>query len=107
MMATSGLVSRIHSCDFSKPEKTRFQYGSSVLPLSSAAPMAGTCDEPTPAMILATLHFRFADLDLDFGLDLATGFALALVFALSFGFAAAFFFFVGSLFERNFDGVLL
>src|SRR5260370_40380205 len=31
--------------------------------------MAGTCDEPTPAMILATAHFRFADdLDLDFEL---------------------------------------
>src|ERR1043166_8302178 len=54
MMATSGLASRIHACDFSKPEKTRFQYGSSVRPLSSAAPMAGTCDEPIPAMILAT-----------------------------------------------------
>src|SRR4029077_4484553 len=54
MMATSGLASRIHACDFSNPENTRFQYGSSVLPLSSAAPMAGTCDEPIPAMILAT-----------------------------------------------------
>ena len=59
MMATSGLVSRIHSCDFSKPENTRFQYGSSVLPLSSAAPMAGTCDEPMPAMILATASLPF------------------------------------------------
>src|SRR5258708_39871168 len=68
-MATSGLVFAIHCFDFSNPEKTRFQYGSSVLPLSSAAPMAGTCDEPTPAMILATAHFRFADdLDLDFEL---------------------------------------
>src|SRR5215469_13907203 len=59
MMATSGLVSRIHSCDFSKPENTRFQYGSSVLPLSMAAPMAGTCDEPIPAMILATASLPF------------------------------------------------
>src|SRR5580704_3476200 len=67
MIATSGLVSRIHSCDLSKPENTRFQYGSSVLPLSSAAPMAGTCDEPTPAMIFATTHFRFVG-DLDFAL---------------------------------------
>ena len=59
------------ACDFSKPENTRFQYGSSVLPLSIAAPMAGTCDDPTPAMILATVHFRFAeDLDLDFALRL-------------------------------------
>src|SRR6516164_4018869 len=68
-MATSGLVFAIHSFDFSKPENTRFQYGSSVLPLSSAAPMAGTWDEPIPAMIVATVHFRFAvDLDLDCGL---------------------------------------
>src|SRR5262249_31024805 len=67
----SGLVFAIHSFDFSKPEKTRFQYGSSVLPLSSAAPMAGTWDEPTPAMIVATVHFRFAvDLDLDLDCDL-------------------------------------
>ena len=48
-------VSRIHCCDFSKPENTRFQYGSSVLLLSIAAPMAGTWDEPMPAMILATV----------------------------------------------------
>src|SRR6202035_3397628 len=88
MIATSGLVSRIHSCDFSKPENTRFQYGSSVLPLSMAAPMAGTCDEPIPATILATAHFRFADFDLDFGLVLA--FALAFGFVLFFA-AAAFF----------------
>src|ERR1700683_1133846 len=81
-MATSGLVSRIHACDFSKPEKTRFQYGSSVLPLSSAAPIAGTWDEPTPAMILATallplccFGFRF---DFCFGLDLDLGFRLDL-----------------------------
>src|ERR1700730_1477154 len=32
-----------------------------------AAPMAGTCDEPTPAMIFATTHFRFVR-DLDFAL---------------------------------------
>src|SRR5260370_8575718 len=32
--------------------------------------MAGTCDEPTPAMIFATAHFRFAD-DLDLDFDLA------------------------------------
>src|SRR6266568_2961417 len=68
-MATSGLVFAIHCLDFSKPENTRFQYGSSVLPLSSAAPIAGTCDEPTPAMIFATAHFRFdVALDLDFDL---------------------------------------
>src|ERR1700736_6912354 len=66
-MAISGLAFAIHPLDFSKPEKTRFQYGSSVLPLSSAAPMAGTCDEPTPAMIFATTHFRFVR-DLDFAL---------------------------------------
>src|SRR6202522_2256822 len=79
MMATSGLVSRIQACDFSKPENTRFQYGSSVLPLSIAAPMAGTCDDPIPATILATAYFRFADFDFDFadlGLVLAFAFDL-------------------------------
>src|ERR1700739_3596704 len=55
-MQTSGLVSAIHCLDFSKPEKTRFQYGSSVCLLSIAAPIAGTCDEATPAMILATVR---------------------------------------------------
>src|ERR1700730_13273120 len=68
-MAISGLAFAIHSLDFSKPEKTRFQYGSSVLPLSSAAPMAGTCDEPTPAMIFANGHFRFVKV-VDFALVL-------------------------------------
>src|SRR5215813_10973964 len=53
-MATSGLVFAIHSLDFSKPENTRFQYGSSVRLLSIAAPMAGTCDDEIPATILAT-----------------------------------------------------
>src|SRR5215470_3806820 len=82
MIATSGLASLIHSLEFSKPENTRFQYGSSVCLLSIAAPMAGTCDDATPAMILATVETsqRF-DLDLDFAaLALAaflTGFALA------------------------------
>src|SRR6516225_4601805 len=80
MMATSGLVTRIHSCDFSKPENTRLQYGSSVLPLSIAAPMAGTCDEPIPATILATAYFRFVDLDGDF--DLASLLALLAAFSL-------------------------
>src|SRR5580704_2957330 len=102
MIATSGLVSRIHSCDFTKPENTRFQYGSSVLPLSSAAPMAGTCDEPTPAMILATAYFRFADFDL--GLD-AFAFGLILAFGFVFALAAALFF--GAASARNFDGVFL
>src|SRR5262249_1299817 len=59
-MATSGLVFAIHSLDFSKPENTRFQYGSSVFLLSIAAPMAGTCDDATPAMILATFRPRLA-----------------------------------------------
>src|SRR5436190_12018311 len=54
-MTTSGLTFAIHSFDFSKPEKTRFQYGSSVCLLSIAAPMAGTCDEASPAMIFAML----------------------------------------------------
>src|ERR1700758_705001 len=110
MMATSGLASRIHACDFSKPENTRFQYGSSVLPLSIAAPMAGTCDEPIPAMILATAHFRFADFDLDFGLALALVpvSALAPRFALAFAFGFALFaaeaFFAGAS-ATNGDGV--
>src|ERR1700691_1187467 len=85
MMATSGLVSRIHACDFSKPEKRRSQYGSSVLPLSMAAPMAGTCDEPIPAMILATASlpflrfgFGFADLGFRLGLRLSFGFGFDL-----------------------------
>src|SRR5579859_16334 len=55
-MQTSGLVSAIHCLDLSKPENTRFQYGSSVCLLSIAAPIAGTCDEATPAMILATFR---------------------------------------------------
>src|SRR6202140_4849659 len=59
-MATSGLVFAIHSLDFSKPENTRFQYGSSVCLLSIAAPIAGTCDDETPAMILATFWPRLA-----------------------------------------------
>src|SRR5208283_3562110 len=96
MMATSGLVSRIHSCDFSKPWNTRFQYGSSVLPLSIAAPMAGTCDEPIPATILATAHFRFADFDLDF--DLAFVFGGTFVLAAETFLAAA---------EMSFDGTFL
>src|SRR5215208_2492797 len=60
MMATSGFAFSIHSLDFSKPENTRFQYGSSVRPLSIAAPIAGTCDDATPAMILATFGPRLA-----------------------------------------------
>src|SRR3982751_5504037 len=64
-MTTSGLTFAIHSFDFSNPEKTRFQYGSSVCLLSIAAPMAGTCDDASPAMIFATGYFRFFE-DLDF-----------------------------------------
>src|SRR5919198_5483262 len=60
MIATSGLAFAIHSLDFSNPENTRFQYGSSVFLLSIAAPMAGTCDDATPAMILATFRPRLA-----------------------------------------------
>src|SRR5581483_9569409 len=55
-MATSGLARAIHSLERSNPENTRFQYGSSVCLLSIAAPIAGTCDEATPAMILATFR---------------------------------------------------
>src|SRR5271165_5104215 len=102
MMATSGLVSRIHSCDFSKPWNTRFQYGSSVLPLSIAAPIAGTCDEPIPATILATAHFRFADFDLDF--DLAFVFGGTLVLAAEVFLAAEAFL---TAVEMSFDGTFL
>src|SRR5215813_8732956 len=72
-MATSGLVFAIQSLDLSKPEKTRFQYGSSVCLLSIAAPMAGTCDDATPAMILATFRPRFAP-RLPFGSAACAGF---------------------------------
>src|ERR1700722_18707028 len=109
MMATSGLVSRIHSCDFSKPANTRFQYGSSVLLLSMAAPMAGTCDEPIPATILATGHFRFACFvwvfDLVSGLGLALVFSLVLSFGLVLFLAAAAFF--GAAPPMNGDGAFL
>src|SRR5215216_6430435 len=54
-MQTSGFACSIHSFDFSNPEKTRFQYGSSVCLLSIAAPIAGTCEEASPAMIFAML----------------------------------------------------
>src|SRR5438270_13901550 len=60
-MTTSGLTFAIHSLDFSNPEKTLFQYGSSVCLLSIAAPMAGTCDDASPAMIFATGYFRFLE----------------------------------------------
>ena len=36
--------------------------------------MAGTCEHPTPATILATVHFRFAE-----GFDLVLGLLLGLV----------------------------
>src|SRR5688572_27087464 len=58
-MQTSGLVFAIHSLERSKPRNTRCQYGSDSRWLSIAAPIAGTCDDVTPAMILATV-FSFA-----------------------------------------------
>src|SRR5262249_20906650 len=67
-IATSGFASAIHSLDFSKPENTRFQYGSSVCLLSIAAPMAGTCDDAIPAVILATFRPRLGRLRFGFGL---------------------------------------
>src|ERR1700753_4027967 len=84
-MQTSGLVSAIHCLDFSKPENTRFQYGSSVCLLSIAAPIAGTCEEATPAMILATVETsqRFV-LDLDFAV--LAGLALAALALAGFAF---------------------
>src|ERR1700759_4475851 len=59
-MQTSGLASRIHALERSKPSNTRCQYGSPVRWLSIAAPIAGTCDEVTPAMILATAFLSLA-----------------------------------------------
>src|SRR5215212_2953638 len=56
-MTTSGLALRIHSLERSKPSNTRCQYGSLVRWLSIAAPIAGTCDDATPAIILATALF--------------------------------------------------
>src|SRR5882672_6168573 len=54
-MTTSGLRSAIHRFEMSKPSKTGFQYGVCVLPWSNAAPIAGTCEQFTLAMTLATL----------------------------------------------------
>src|SRR5438874_2316943 len=61
-MQTSGLALRIHSLERSKPSNTRCQYGSPVRWLSIAAPIAGTCDDDTPAMILATAFVSLAGL---------------------------------------------
>src|SRR6185503_18755503 len=49
-----------HSLERSKPSNTRCQYGSLVRWLSIAAPIAGTCDDVTPAMILATALLSLA-----------------------------------------------
>src|SRR5215472_5417320 len=88
-IATSGFASAIHSLDFSKPENTRFQYGSSVCLLSIAAPIAGTCDDPTPATILATLLPRFATLGFGLGFRLRRLIELARFAAIAFDRAAA------------------
>src|ERR1700731_3787791 len=88
-MTMSGLAFAIHSCERSKPENTRFQYGSSVCLLSIAAPIAGTCDDATPAMILATFRPRFADpLRFGFRLGRLGGFSLARLAAIAFHRAA-------------------
>src|SRR5215813_13414581 len=87
MIATSGLVSAIHSFDFSKPENTRFQYGSSVCLLSIAAPMAGTCDDAIPAVILATFRPRLRCLR--FGFALAGRLVAARLAAIAFDRTAA------------------
>src|SRR5215470_9610488 len=86
-MATSGLVFAIQSFDFSKPENTRFQYGSSVCLLSIAAPIAGTCDDAIPAVILATFRPRLGCLR--FGFGLAGRFVTARLAAIAFDRAAA------------------
>src|SRR5438128_5015677 len=86
-MTTSGLVSAIHCLVFSKPENTRFQYGSSVCLLSIAAPMAGTCDDATPAVILATFRPRLGCPR--FGFGLARRLVAARLAAIAFDRAAA------------------
>src|ERR1043165_1060050 len=63
-MTTSGLASAIHSLERSKPSNTRCQYGSDVRWLSIAAPIAGTCEDVTPAIILATALLSLAALRL-------------------------------------------
>ena len=63
---TSGLSSAIHFFEKSKPSNTGFQYGSSVFPLSQAAPMAGTCETFTLATIFAMLlPLRLAAIAID------------------------------------------
>src|SRR5215467_10663708 len=86
-MATSGLAFAIHSFDVSKPENTRFQYGSSVCLLSIAAPIAGTCDDATPAVILATFRPRLGCLR--FGFALACRLVAARLAAVAFDRTAA------------------
>src|SRR3954454_9685659 len=70
-MTTSGLALAIHCLERSKPSNTRCQYGSPVRWLSIAAPIAGTCDDVTPAMILATAFLSLAG-----GFRLRRGFGL-------------------------------
>src|SRR5882672_3473010 len=76
-MMTSGSRSAIHFFENSNPSKTGAQYGCCVLPRSIAAPIAGTCETFTLAMILATaLAPRLAG-GRAFGLA-ATGFRIRL-----------------------------
>src|SRR4029078_12128461 len=65
-MQTSGFAFAIHSLERSKPSNTRCQYGSPVRWLSIAAPIAGTCDDVTPATILATALLSLAGFRLRF-----------------------------------------
>src|SRR5512139_3090804 len=74
-MQTSGLVFAIHSLERSKPSNTRCQYGSPVRWLSIAAPIAGTCDDVTPATILATAFLSLAG-GFEFGSLHQAGFGL-------------------------------
>ena len=43
----------LHVAVEASPSKTGFQYSSCVIPVSIATPIAGTCEHPTPAIILA------------------------------------------------------
>ena len=52
-MITSGVWAANHAFDSSYPSNSGRQYGSSVLPRSIAAPIAGTCDVYTLALMRA------------------------------------------------------
>src|SRR3954452_12435395 len=52
-MATSGVCSASHARAGAYPSKSAFQFGSSILPRSIAAPIDGTCDVASPQITSA------------------------------------------------------